>query len=89
MVEIRYEDFEEEPLQHIEQIYGQLQIPNFDSNKEAFARYIDSQKRFKVNKHQISEEKIRKVMHHMGFAMQQYGYDIPEDIEVISKEVAL
>jgi len=85
LIEIKYEDFEEQPFENMQQIYSQLQLPNFELNQDTFARYIESQKRFKVNKHQISEEKMEKVMRHLQFAMDQYGYTIPEDIEVVSK----
>lgn len=89
LVEIQYEDFEDRPFENLQNIYNQLQIPNFDANRERFAKYIDSQKRFKVNKHQISEEKIQKVLRHLKFAMEHYGYDLPNDIEVLSPKVAL
>lgn len=84
LIEIKYEDFEHEPLQNLEQIYTQLQIPDFEANKERFVRYIESQKRFKVNKHQISDIKIEKIIKHLNFAMELYGYAVPEDIEVVA-----
>lgn len=89
LIEIKYEDFEHEPFNNLQQIYKQLNMPNFEGNKERFIKYIDSQKRFKVNRHQISDEKIEKVLRHLRFAMDQYSYTVPEDIEIIaSKSIA-
>ncbi len=84
LIEIKYEDFEHEPYQHMEHIYKQLHLPNFEANKDRFKKYIDSQKRFKVNKHEITDTKIEKILKHLSFAMDQYGYTVPEDIEVIA-----
>lgn len=60
LIELKYEDFEHEPLVNLEHIYQQLNLPNFNITKDRFVKYIDSQKKFKVNKHQISDEKIEK-----------------------------
>lgn len=86
LVEIKYEDFEHEPFENLKQIYAQLQIPDFEANHDRFVKYIESQKRFKVNKHQITDGKIEKILRHLNFAMKEYGYLVPEDIEVVSSK---
>jgi hypothetical protein len=83
LIEIKYEDFEHEPFENLRQIYEQLNLPNFEANVERFRKYIDTQKKFKVNTHQVSDEKIEKIYRHLGFAMEQYQYSVPEDIEIL------
>jgi hypothetical protein len=84
LIELKYEDFEHEPLVNLEHIYQQLNLPNFNITKDRFVKYIDSQNKFKVNKHQISDEKIEKIYRHLGFAMEQYQYSVPDDIEILA-----
>lgn len=89
LIEVKYEEFEEAPFENLKEIYAKLHIPNFEKYQDRFSRYIDSQQRFKVNKHQISEEKMDKVMRHLAFAMERYKYSVPEDIEVVSGKASV
>lgn len=86
LIEIKYEEFEHEPFENLRRIYHQLQIPNFEANQVRFSNYIESQQRFKVNKHQISEKKVEYILNHFSFAMDKYGYHVPDDIEIVATE---
>lgn len=83
LIEIKYEEFEKDPYKHVEEIYNVLNIDGFEAAKDKFGTYIDSQKKFKTNKHTITPETLQKVMDHWGFAMRRYGYEQPEDISVV------
>lgn len=83
LVEIKYEEFEQDPFGHVKQIYEELNIDGFERAEENFSNYIKAQKKFKTNKHTISNETLETVEKHWGFAMQLYGYNVPADIEVL------
>lgn len=82
LVEVRYEDFEQEPYEHVKMIYDQLQISGWDKAEPLFKDYIASQQKFKSSKHSISQADLDAVMQHWGFAMEKYGYTMPEGMTV-------
>ncbi|MEX2590291.1 MAG: sulfotransferase [Chitinophagales bacterium] len=83
LIEIRYEDFEKNPLPFIEKIYKQLKIPNFKEAKPGFEKYLQKQKKFVSNKHQLKQETVDKILQRWDFAMKAFNYDVPGNIEII------
>ncbi len=74
LIEIKYEDFVTDAKGYTEKIYKQLEIEGFDETKQILFDYIDSQKSYKTNKHQISEKNIKKINRRMKFFFDKYGY---------------
>ena len=83
LYELRFEDFEQAPLTYLRKIYEKLYDDDFTSAEEYFRKYIDSQKSYKKNKYKIERAKIEIIKRHFGKYMELYGYDIPDDIEVV------
>lgn len=82
LIELKYEDFEQDPLTHMQQIYETLGISGFEKARQPFEAYIASQQKFKSSKHSITNDKLDEVINRWGFAMEHYGYEMPQDIRV-------
>jgi hypothetical protein len=83
LVEIRYEDFEADPLTQLKAIYKQLNIPGFETKKEIFKAYISEQEEFKVNKHKISRATLDVVLARWQPFMDLWGYKVPDNITIV------
>jgi len=86
LIEIKFEEFEKSPFEQISKIYKMLNISGFEEAKPHFENYIASQKSYKKNKYQMPKSKVDHILKHWQFAMDQWGYDIPENIEIIDNK---
>ena len=82
LVEIKYEDFDETPYEHIKMIYDKLGLSGWEQAEEPFKAYIASQKKFKSSKHAISQKDLDDVLKHWAFAMKTYNYSMPDGMTV-------
>lgn len=83
LIEISFEELEKDPLQILEQIYKEINLPGFEAAQPGFTTYVQSMKSYKKNKHSISKEKMEKVLEEWGFAMKKLNYSFPKDIEIL------
>jgi hypothetical protein len=74
IIDIAYEDFIKEPLKHIKQIYDKLYIKEYETYKDDFIKYIEAQKDYKTNQHNLTNDVIEKVNAHWDFAFDRFGY---------------
>lgn len=82
LIEVAFEDLEKKPLDLIHEIYNELDIPGFENAHDQFSKYLLSMKSYAKNRHQISRDKLEKVMNEWQFAMEIWNYTIPENIEI-------
>ena len=80
LIELRYEDFEKDPVGESKKIYNNLLNEDFDSVKHHFSSYFSSIKGYKKNRYEIEQSTIEKIKTHFGKFMDIYSYDIPDDI---------
>jgi len=80
LIELRYEDFEKDPVEESKNIYNNLLNEDFDSVKSHFSSYFSSIKGYKKNRYEIEQSTIEKIKTHLGKFMDIYNYDIPNDI---------
>ena len=76
LVEVRFEDFERDPLAEAEEIYAKLGLGDFQSVKPLMAAYVGEKKGFKKNKYQYDEHTVSTVREHWHKAVEQWGYEI-------------
>ncbi len=82
LVEIRYEDFEMNPLDGLRNIYDSLSLSGFEAAIPSFKTYLDAQKRFEKGVHNFNQDEIERISSRLAFAMKLYGYaGIEEQIE--------
>ena len=78
-VSVRYEDFVQDPENHLRQIYETLELPGFREALPRFRDYIAGQKSYQKNRHVMRPELRRKINAHLGFYFEHYGYEMKED----------
>ena len=81
--EIRFEKFQENPFEHLKDIYEYFGYENFKEAVPYFRSYIGEQKEHKVTKHQIKRRQLDSILTRWAFAMEKWKYDIPENLEIV------
>ncbi len=74
LVEVRFEDFEADPLGRTEEIYRALSLGDFERVRPAMAAYLDAHRTFRKNRRVFSEETVRLVETHWERALRQWDY---------------
>ena len=83
LVEVSFEDIEKNPLQELQRIYETLSLAGFDMAEPFFEQKIASLADYKKNKYRISQKQLDAILAEWQFAMEKYGYDVPENVEII------
>lgn len=86
LVEISFDDLEQDPLGILEHVYGKLNLPGFKEALPAFKSYVQAMKSYKKNRHVISRDRLNKVLASWGFAMKNWKYEVPETIDILDNE---
>lgn len=82
LVEISYDELESQPEEGLDRIYKTLQIQGYDEALPLFRSYLKRMKSYKKNKHFITKELQEKILKEWGFAMKEWNYLQPENIEI-------
>jgi len=80
---LRFEDFEKSPVEHISEIYSYFELPGFAQAEPLFRNYFDSKKDHKKNVYTIRRSEIDRVLDKWGFAMKQWNYTVPENLNIV------
>jgi hypothetical protein len=75
LVEVKYEDLEEAPLDQLRRIYETLGLPGYAEAEPAFQAYLHSIAGYKKNPYKIDDGVVAKVNRHWDFAFEALGYD--------------
>ncbi len=78
LIEIRYEELEQDKIGHMGLIYDALSLDGYDAFAPQLAEYVDSIADFQKNPAHLSEQVIRLVNEHVPFLVDEYGYDFME-----------
>ena len=78
LVEVRFEDFEADPIKYTEQIYKQLQLGNFEAVRAKMEAYVGTKRGFKKNKYRYDERTIALVDKWCSDAINKWGYSLGE-----------
>jgi hypothetical protein len=73
-VELRFEDFEEDPLGQLERVYGSLGLDDFASARPAFARYLEGVKGYRKNHHRPSADTLETITRAWRPFIERWGY---------------
>lgn len=82
LMELRFEDFEKNPLPELQRIYSGLLQEDFEAAKPYFSTYFETLKGYTKNKYRISESMVHTIEREWGQFMKLYGYSIPDDAEI-------
>ena len=71
--EIRFEDFEANPLAEVRRIYEELRLPGYTAAQTAFREHLESIEGYQKNRYKIDADTIRKVEKHWKFTVKHWG----------------
>ncbi|MCP4675736.1 MAG: sulfotransferase [Deltaproteobacteria bacterium] len=80
--ELRYEDFAHNPHCTLRDLYEKLDLGEYDQVSTLFSEYIESQRSYKKNTHQVSRSQLEYILNELRFALDKWGYDVPTDIQI-------
>lgn len=89
LLEIKFEDFEKEPLKYTQKIYRDLQLDDYEQAEPYFAAYLKEQKGYKKNIYQVPKSLIDKILLEWGDYMEKWDYGIPDDLDVVEDKMLL
>ncbi len=87
LVEVRYEDLTDRPLEEIERIYQQLRIPFTDEAQSEISSYLKSLSGYQKNRHKLTQREVDAVQRHWSFAFDHWGYDVDpsSSVEIVAE----
>ncbi len=74
-VEVKYEDFIDNPVNELKNIYDSLDIDGFKDSDRAFKAYVLSQSKVKLNSYNLYDELKDKIFSRWNFVFKNFGYD--------------
>jgi len=83
LVEVRFEEFDHDPLGTIQRVYEDLNISGFEESKARFEVYVDSKKDYKKNTYKIDRKLFEEIQENCRFSMEKLNYDLPSNVEII------
>ena len=78
LVEISYEELEQDKMGQIRRIYDELGIDGYEDFRPRLSEYVESIADFQKNPSHINNRIIRLVNEHVPFLVSHYGYDFME-----------
>jgi hypothetical protein len=87
LVEVRFEDFEERPVDEMERIYRLLDLPRFEDAVSAFLDYADSQKDYQKNRYWLTAQQIERISRRWSADIQRWAYVPGEAVEIAASGV--
>jgi len=82
LIEIRYEDLDERPLEELEKIYTTLELGDFESVRPKFEAYLTALGDFEKNEFDFPAEIVAAVNENWAFAFDAFGYERVEPGEL-------
>jgi hypothetical protein len=82
LMELNFEEFEQNPVKEMENIYTNLLKEDFSKVQHYFAEYFKTQKGHKKNKYVVDSDEIESIRKNWGKYMALYNYDLPPDITI-------
>jgi hypothetical protein len=83
LIEVSFNQLEENPLQVLNKIYGELNLPNFERALPNFTKYLAGIKQYKKNSHRIERGLLNRIQTEWSHFMVALNYEIPDSIETI------
>lgn len=75
LIEVKFEDFEQDALAMTENIYSSLQIPGWNEAHTAIEQYVNAKKGYKKNRYAYKPETVRLVNENWGRAIDDWDYE--------------
>jgi len=83
LIEIKFEELLERPMQNLENIYSSFDLPHFQALKPDFEEYLESIEGHRIDSYTMSRKELDRVMDYVGFAMKHWNYPLPENLTIV------
>jgi omega-hydroxy-beta-dihydromenaquinone-9 sulfotransferase len=77
LVEVPFEDLEENPMAELARIYEQADLPGWDAARPRMEAYLASLDAYQKNHFTMREADMAKVEKHWQFSLDEWGYNRP------------
>jgi hypothetical protein len=75
LVEVRYEDFIQDPVKGLKEIYQTISLDGFEETLSSFNSYLNSNKTYKRNKFTLDETLRLKIKERWNLTLEKWGYN--------------
>lgn len=82
LFEVRFEDFERDPLPILKEIYAKLNISGYEEVLPQFEQFFSKARKYRKNEYSISKANLNEILEHTREQMERYGYGVPEGIKI-------
>jgi len=83
LYELKFEDFEKNPIYFLREIYNSLNIKGFDDSKHLFERYFKENKKYKKNTYSIERDTLKKIKKEWKFVFEKLKYSNPKNVKIL------
>jgi hypothetical protein len=73
--DVRYEDLVADPLKELARIYDQLDLGDFEPNRNKAAAWLDARKNYRMNKHELKDDLKAEIRRRWKIYFERYGYN--------------
>ena len=80
--ELSLDAVENDAIREIDKIYQHFSLPNRVSALEFIDSYNKKLSNYRKNSYSLTQSQISNVLKHWDFVLKEYGYDVPDEIEV-------
>ena len=84
LMEVKFDDFKENPLDTLKNIYDKFSITTFHGSEENFMNYIDENSSHKINTYKIKKDRLLEIKSEFSVIIKKLKYSIPKNLEVIN-----
>ena len=82
LYELKFEDFENQPIHFLKDIYNELNIEGFNDSKSVFESYFTENKKYKKNRYSINRDQLKKIQKEWKLVFEKYKYSNPKNIKI-------
>ena len=76
LIEVKFEDFEQDAFAMTEDIYKKLNLPGFEESKAEIEKYLGKKKGYKKNQYKYDDRTVQLVEENWGMALKEWGYSL-------------
>ena len=84
LIDIKFNDFKENPLDIIKNIYDKFSIRTYDTSKQDFINYIDENSSHKMNTYKIKKDRLLEIKNEFSIIIKKLKYTVPKNLEIIN-----
>lgn len=83
LLETSYEKIVSDPVGEIGRFYDSFGLTGKDQALDEIKSYVSARKGYKRNQYQLTADQVERIQSEWGFALDEWGYDVPDSIEVV------